>query len=212
MHTSALFGYLAYLSYVAQMAEEQLRRFIQSYISVSSATLEHIVGHFEERSVAKNEVLLQAGKVSNEYFFLIEGFMRAFTHDPDGEEVTTYFFSPDHPVFEVSSLFLRQPSAETIQAITNCRGYYLSFPTTNQLFHSVPEFREFGRTMLVREFAAFKQRALSLINRSADERYADLMTTNPALFQHAQLKHIASYLGVTDSSLSRIRREYARRR
>jgi len=79
------------------------------------------------------------------------------------------------------------------------------------LFHSVPEFREFGRAMLVKEFVAFKQRTLLLINKTAEERYADLLNSNGEIFQFAQLKHIASYLGITDTSLSRIRKEYAKK-
>lgn len=77
------------------------------------------------------------------------------------------------------------------------------------MFHSVPEFREFGRAILVKEFVTYKQRTLSMINKSAEERYAQLIQTNKDIFQYAQLKHIASYLGITDTSLSRVRREFA---
>jgi CRP-like cAMP-binding protein len=80
------------------------------------------------------------------------------------------------------------------------------------LFHTYPEFREFGRAMLVKQYAAFKQRTLALINKSAEERYAQLINGNKEIFQYAQLKHIASYLGITDTSLSRIRREYSKKR
>ncbi|WP_431293338.1 hypothetical protein [Pedobacter sp. P26] len=79
------------------------------------------------------------------------------------------------------------------------------------LFHSVPEFREFARAMLVKEFVAYKQRTLSMINKSAEERYANLVATNNEVFRHAQLKHIASYLGITDTSLSRIRKEFVKK-
>ena len=106
---------------------------------------------------------------------------------------------------------MRTVSTEHIQALTDCQGYLITFEMVNKLFHAVPEFREFGRTMLVREYATFKQRTLALINKTAEERYADLIHSNKELFQHAQLKQIASYLGITDTSLSRIRREYARK-
>jgi ribosomal protein L10 len=79
------------------------------------------------------------------------------------------------------------------------------------LFHSIPEFREFGRAMLVKEFSMYKQRTLSLINQTAEERYKELISTGKEIFQYAQLKHIASYLGITDTSLSRIRREFSKK-
>lgn len=193
------------------MDKEPLIQFIQQYVPASRPTVEHIAAHFDEQHFAKNEYLLKAGKVSNDYYFLADGFMRAFTLDADGDEITTNFFGKNRAVFEVSSLFMRTESLESIQALTDTTGFLIHFDTLNTLFHALPEFREFGRAMLVKEFAAFKQRTLGLINKSAEERYAELMATNRELFQYAQLKQIASYLGITDTSLSRIRREAARK-
>jgi hypothetical protein len=65
--------------------------------------------------------------------------------------------------------------------------------------------------MLVRAFTAFKHRTLAMINKSAEERYAELIDSSPEVFQHAHLKHIASFLGITDTSLSRIRREFGKK-
>ncbi|GAB3740308.1 Crp/Fnr family transcriptional regulator [Spirosoma lituiforme] len=193
------------------MAKEALIAFIQSNIPVSGNALTTIIDHFEERTIKKNEFFLQEGKVSNDYFFLETGCMRAYTHDLHGNQVTTYFYTKYKYVFEVSSLFMRTVSTETIQALTDCSGYSITFETLNKLFHSSPEFREFGRMMLVKAFAAFKQRTLDLINKSAEERYLNLMSTDREIFQYAQIKHIASYLGITDTSLSRIRREFTKK-
>lgn len=194
------------------MEKELLINFIINHSPANIEVACAIADKFEERLFLKNEYFLRSGQVSNGYLFLAEGFMRSFTFNADENEVTTYFHSSNKAVFEVSSLFLRTVSTENIQALTDCRGYTLSFDKLNSLFHSTPEFREFGRAMLVKEFAAFKQRTLALINKSAEERYADLIETNKELFQYAQLKHIASYLGITDTSLSRIRREFAKKR
>ncbi|TAE21956.1 MAG: Crp/Fnr family transcriptional regulator [Cytophagales bacterium] len=193
------------------MEKEPLVRFMQQYVSASPETLAHMVAPFEERVFAKHDWLLKAGSVCNEYLFLSEGCLRAFTHDPDGNEVTTSFFTGPGVAFDASSFFMRTVSMENIQALTESRGFVATFDQINTLFHTIPEFREFGRSMLVREFALFKQRTLRLINQTAEERYTDLMNQKRAVFQHAQLKQIASYLGVTDSSLSRIRREFAHR-
>lgn len=196
-----------------QMDKQPLIDFIQRNIpniAVTKTGIETIANHFEEIDFAKNEYLLKQGKVSG-YFYLAEGFVRAFTFDTDGNETTTYFYTKDRVIFEAASFFLRSPSTENIQAITDCKAYGTTFEKLNLLFHTVPEFREFGRAMLVREFVAYKQRTLSMINKSAEERYANLMATNSEIFQYAQLKHIASYLGITDTSLSRIRREFTKK-
>ena len=193
------------------MDKESLIQFIQQNSPASRPVVDAIVSEFEECRFAKNEYLVREGKVSDSYLYLTDGCMRAFTLDTNGNEVTTNFFLKNRVVFEVSSFFMRIPSTENIQAIAACAGFIVTFEKVNRLFHALPEFREFGRTMLVKEFAAFKHRTLALINKSAEERYADLITTNKDVFQYAQLKQIASYLGVTDTSLSRIRREYARK-
>jgi CRP-like cAMP-binding protein len=137
--------------------------------------------------------------------------MRGFAHDTDGNEVTTSFFSANQVVFEVSSFFNRVPSKENIQAIEDCYGWFITYDQLNHLFHSLPEFRDFGRSILVKGFAALKARMLSMITETAEERYDALIKSNPEIFQHAALKHIASYLGITDTSLSRIRKEYSKK-
>lgn len=179
-------------------------------ITVTKHGLDIIAGNFEQIEFSKNEYLLKQGKVSG-YSYLAKGFVRAFTFDTNGNEITTYFYSKDHVLFEAASFFLRLPSTENMQAITDCSVFATSFEKLNMLFHAVPEFREFGRAMLVKEFVAYKQRTLSIINKSAEERYANLMDTNKEIFRFAQLKHIASYLGMTDTSLSRIRKEFTKK-
>ncbi|MFP5041701.1 Crp/Fnr family transcriptional regulator [Parasediminibacterium sp. JCM 36343] len=192
------------------MDKELLTTFIQNHIPASRETLLKIAAQFEEKDFSKNDYFLKEGKISN-YLFLAEGFMRAFTFDTNGNEVTTYFYQKNRVVFEASSFFMRTISTENIQAVTDCKGYFTNFEKLNILFHSTPEFREFGRLMLVKEFAAYKQRTLAMINKSAEERYADLINSNKEIFQYAQLKHIASYLGMTDTSLSRIRKEFSKK-
>ncbi|KAA9037149.1 Crp/Fnr family transcriptional regulator [Ginsengibacter hankyongi] len=179
-------------------------------IMVSQKALEKIVDHFEERILGKNDYLLKAGRNSS-YFYLADGFMRAFTYDFHGNEVTTYFYPKDRVVFEIASLILDIPSTEYIEAITECKGYLASCESINKLFHAMPEFREFSRMMMVREFVAYKERTLSMINKSAEERYRELLRNNMEVLQHAQMKHIASYLGITDTSLSRIRRNFLKK-
>lgn len=193
------------------MNKEPLINFIQNNLPTTRKTLLEIAEHFEERTFTKNDFFLKEGHTSNEYMFLLEGFMRAFTFDTNGNEVTTYFYPKNRVVFEASSFFMRTISTENIQAVTDCKGYVITFEKLNMLFHSVPEFREFGRAMLVKEFSAYKQRTLAMINKSAEERYANLISTNKEIFQNAQLKHIASFLGMTDTSLSRIRKEFTKK-
>ena len=135
--------------------------------------------------------------------------MRNFTFDSKGQEITTSFYKSGRVIFDPSSFFASKPSNENIQALTDCVGYYSTFEKLNTLFHSTSEFREFARAMIIKEFVIFKNESIQKINKTAEERYIQLIEENRDIFQVTQLKHIASYLGITDTSLSRIRKEFS---
>jgi CRP-like cAMP-binding protein len=185
--------------------------FIQAAQPMVPERCAEIVQRFAPVQLPKGGFFLNEGKIADEYLFLTEGWMRAYTHDTDGDEVTTAFYSLGQVVFDVDSFFNRTPSKENIVALSDCSGFALTFAELNDLFHAFPEFREFGRRVLVRGFAALKQRMLAMINTTAETRYAALLRREPMIFQHVPLKHIATYLGVTDTSLSRIRKEFVKR-
>jgi CRP-like cAMP-binding protein len=193
------------------MGSQQLIQFFKSSNLISQQTAEEIAVMFVPKEINRNEFLFKEGRVCNEYFFLEQGFIRAFAHDTEGNDVTTHFYSGNQVVFEVSSFFNRTVSKENFQAVIDCSGYYITYEQLNNIFHSLPEFREFGRAILVRGFSSLKTRTLSMITETAEQRYDALLKTHPEIFQHAALKHIASYLGITDTSLSRIRKEYAKK-
>ncbi len=193
------------------MNNQKLIEFFHSTNLVSLAKANEIANAFVPKEISKNNFLLKEGRISDEYFFLENGFIRAFAHDINGNEVTTNFYSSNQFVFEVSSFFNRSKAKENFQATEDCDGWCINYEQLNNLFHSLPEFRDFGRAMLVKGFASLKMRMLSVITETAEQRYQTLLKTNSEIFQHTALKHIASYLGITDTSLSRIRKEYQKK-
>src|ERR1700744_2600736 len=191
------------------MSKQPLIDFFQKSSDMSLHTIINLTNHFEEQRFLKNEFFLREGKVSD-LLYLAEGLMRAYTFNLKGNEITTNFFAKGRQVFDHASFFLQAPSEENIRAVTDCVGYSITFEKMNSIFHSIPKFREYGRRMLVKELVSYKKRTLSVINKSAEQRYEDLIKDDKEIFQSAQLKHVASYLGVTSSSLSRIRREFSK--
>jgi CRP-like cAMP-binding protein len=190
------------------MEKAGLRDFILSHssaIPMDQDLLSVICDQFDKQIIQKGEFLLRQGRISN-YYFLEKGCLRVFTYDPMGNEVTTYFYSGPRMVFDAASYFQRIPSAENIQAMSDCIVYGTSFEKLNTLFHSIAGFREFGRMIIVKEFAAYKQRTLSMISMPPEDRYLQLIQTNQDIFQFAHLSHIASYLGISERTLNRIRR------
>ena len=185
-----------------------LVNFLKYIQPMSNTVAEEIAGHFEPISYIKNDTLLSAGNICDELLIFETGILRSYTLDVDGNEVSTNFFTSPSMAFDIASFFKRTKSLQTIHALTNCSGWKVSFQKVQMLFHSIPEFREFGRANLVNCYALLQERTLTMINLTAEQRYEDLIKTQPEIFQHSPLKFIASYLGVTDSSLNRIRKEF----
>lgn len=185
-----------------------LVKFIQHTIPLENKTAAAIAKNFHSKEFKRGEHFLKECKVNNDYLFLQSGFMRSYLCNTEGKEVTISFYSPNQVVFEYASFFQRIPSQENIEVLADSQGWMLTFEQLNTLFHTIPEFREFGRAILVKGLIALKTRTLSMINKTAEQRYETLLTSNPEIFQYAPLKYIASYLGITDTSLSRIRKEF----
>ena len=187
-------------------SRESLTNFILGVVEISKNDAQEIAASFKPIELKKKEFLLRENQVSDDYLYLESGVMRTFLHDLNGEEITIDFFNADNIVFEITSFFNRVTSEANIQAITACTGYRISYEELNTLFHNKPAFRDFGRAILVKKFIASQKRNYGMINRTAKERYQDLLITKPQILQFAPLKYIASYLGVTDSTLSRLRK------
>lgn len=169
--------------------------------------LEEIFQAHEKVSFQKGDFILQEGKIADEYYIMEKGLARSFVNDFSGNEVTTHFFVENEIVIEVSSLFQRIPSQENIVCITDCECLRFSFDQFQELFHKIPNLREWGRAWMSQELFVYKQRSVEMFTLSATSRYLKLLEQKPQVVQFAPLKQIASYLGVTDTSLSRIRKE-----
>lgn len=184
-----------------------LINFIKQIIPIDESEAEKIANTFHFTKIEKNSLFLKENKISDDYFYLQKGLMRSFLYDLEGNEITTDIFTENNIVFEITSFFNRVKSEANIQAITDCIGYRISYEELNSLFHDKPAFRDFGRAILVKEFIASKKRNYAMINQTAEQRYTHLLTLRPEIFKYVPLKYIASFLGVTDSTLSRIRKK-----
>lgn len=169
--------------------------------------LEEIFQAHKKVNFRKGDLILKEGKTANEYYILEKGLARSFVTDFNGNEVTTHFFTDNEIVIEVSSLFQRIPTQENIVCITDCECWKLNFDEFQELFHKIPNLREWGRAWMSQQLFVYKQRSVEMFTLSATRRYLNLLEQKPQVVRWAPLKQIASYLGVTDTSLSRIRKE-----
>lgn len=169
--------------------------------------LEKLAESHSKTNFSKGDLVLKKGQISNEYYLIEAGLFRSFVFDYSGREITTNFFGEKEILIEALSLFQRIASKEYIEALTDAVVWKIDFQKFQDLYHSIDAFDEWGRSWMSNELFDCKQRSVEMLTLSATERYLKLMEQRPDIFSQAPLKHIASFLGVTDSSLSRIRKE-----
>lgn len=182
-------------------------KYIYQHPDLTENDLEVISKTHTAVSFRKGEFLLKEGETADCYWLLEKGIIRAFVHDYDNNEITTEFFVENEIVIVPSSVFQQVPSQENLQAATDCRLLKIKHEDFQELYHDLKGVREWGRMWFSQQVFSMKQRSLEMVMKSATERYLNLMKEKPHIIKNAPLKQIASYLGITDTSLSRIRKE-----
>lgn len=188
----------------------QKDHFLKNIFSSNAFTedeIGRIIPKFKQINFSKNDYLLSEGTTENYYWFLEKGYCRSYVNDTKGNDITTNFYGQGDIAIDWSSFFLRSPTRENIQALTDCNCWQLDFETFQQLFHSIEAFREQGRKTLVGSYFELKNQSVSFIADEAKERYLRLLKEKPHIVKNVSLQHIATYLGITKFSLSRIRKE-----
>jgi len=192
------------------MNPSSILKSIYQHPQLNSAACAKIIAAHKTVHFEKREAILKEGQQSNAYYCMESGLARAFAVNSAGKDITTGFFSSGNVVIEVASLFLRVPTEENIEAVTACVCWKINFRDFEALFEKIPGFAEWGRTWMSNSLLENKLRSLHMITDSAKDRYLRLQKEQPLIIQQAPLKQIATYLGVTDTSLSRIRNEVAK--
>lgn len=177
---------------------------INSIYPLSSDFNDYLTLILKERSFRKKEFLLKAGHVCRTIWFIRKGCVRCFYNEGDSE-VCSWFMMEGHWVISVDSFFKQKPSYESIQALEDCNVYSMEYDQLQYLYKRYPEFNVIGRILTERYYALSEERLYSLRMKSAAERYNFLTNHYGEIVQRIPLKYIASYLGISEETLSRIR-------
>jgi CRP-like cAMP-binding protein len=179
--------------------------------------IEKVVGRIEESSfdllleitseieVSKNDFFLKQGKICNHLWFLKNGAVKAF-EIVNGENRITHFFTEECFFTNYMSVLTKQPSELFFQATENCQVTQINYTNLEDLYNRDHRIEHIGRIMAEMQFIAEYTRRKQLLNMDALERYEYLEKNQPETFSRFSLKDIASYLGITPVSLSRLRK------
>ncbi|SNR17215.1 putative transcriptional regulator, Crp/Fnr family [Tenacibaculum jejuense] len=165
-----------------------------------------IASFFEMETLNKGDLIIREGKTSKKSYFLESGIIRCYIIDLNGEEVTTRFYSAPDFLNDYLSFFKQKPSEENYEVLLDCKAWSINLENVQYCFHNIPEFREWGRMLLTLNYVKMHKHMISFHKHTAQERYENLLKNHPEIIQNIPLKIIASYLGITKYSLSRIRK------
>lgn len=156
----------------------------------------------------KNECILQENTIENYIYRLISGSTALLITHKNGDDVIckNFFFRKDSFFSSYASFLTRKPSAYSIIALENTLLERISYDDLHFAYNLSIEHQKNGRLIAERLFIEESERTSSLILKTAEERYLEILEENPDVLQHIPLKYLSSYLGITPYSLSRIRK------
>jgi CRP-like cAMP-binding protein len=188
------------------MMFEILGNYLRSRIEVSDDQMREVEALCIAHHGKKGDVVLKAGDVCHSTFFIVKGCLRSFVLDKKNKPHVIEFAPENHWLTERISFMTGEPAAFFIDAIEDTE--YISVPDTffAKLPAIVPNAEKFNRELLIDSIKSFRKRLISLLSESGEDRYLAFIESYPSLALRVPQKMIASYLGITPESLSRIRK------
>jgi len=174
-------------------------------VHFTKSEMEIFVSLFSEKQLKKNEYFAIEGEYSTKLAFLTKGVMRAFYRNSEGNEYNKTFFTSLNFVGAYSSLVTGHKNLINIQCLTNCTFLVADFGAITKLYDEYPKIERLARKLAENKFAIKEKREIELVTLDASERYIIFQEEHPDLENLIPQYHIASYLGVTATQLSRIR-------
>ena len=156
-------------------------------------------------SLSRDDVLLEQGAISNDIYFVAEGILRA-SCDVEGKEVTRWFCFEDDFATAYFSFVYRQPSEDKITAVTDTEIFSISHRALEALTVKDPVWIDLNRHLVEHYYTILLDRVMSFQTCSTAERYSALLAERPDIEDQVPLGHLASYLGMSQETLSRLRK------
>ncbi len=186
---------------------ESFKLFLNSITPISDKEFENYSQYFTNRSLPKNTYFVVQGKICQEIAFIKKGTLRTYYINEKSEEVTSCFCQENNLTTSYKSFVSQQPSELSIQTIEDSELLVIDYSDLKHLYQQSVIWLNIGRIIAERQYLVMEQYASVLCNESAKEKYLRLLKEQPSIVNKASINDIASYLGITRRTLSRIRKE-----
>jgi len=181
-----------------------LLQHLKKFYLLSNAAQSALQDHFENITLSRNEFLVREGKVCRHLYYLQKGALRGF-YNVDGKEITHWFGFENDFVTSFYSFTTQQPAVENIQLLENSVLWAISKESITSLFKEYHEIETLVRIAYEKYYVRLEERYVNAQFKTAAELYEDLLNNTPHIIERAPLGHVASYLGISQETLSRIR-------
>jgi len=190
---------------------KELRTYLDRLHPIPETAWDKLKALFKEQRLQKGEYFIRQGQTAKDIGFLREGIIRAFYANARGQEYNKHFFI--HPCFTggYASLITGQPNQINQEALTDCSLLVANYEAFKALYQEHPAIERAARVLAEQFFVQKEQREIDIVLLDADERYRIFQKEFSGLENAIPQYHIASYLGITPTQLSRIRRKLAGR-
>ncbi|MBO9633369.1 MAG: Crp/Fnr family transcriptional regulator [Chitinophagaceae bacterium] len=183
---------------------QQLIDFLQSLHTINDEIVDYFRKHVTEKKVTRGKLLLTAGEVCENHYFIKKGLVRGFIIE-DGKEITTWICREGEVITSIVNLLNMDAMGENMKTLENSELIVLPTSHIQYLYDHYPEFNIVGRKLLERYYYDAQQRAIICRIPNASKRYEHFINTRPELVNRVPGKYIASFLNMTEETLSRVR-------
>lgn len=182
----------------------ELQKYITSYFGITNQNMDKITSLFTESELKKGEFFTKSGQYCEKLSFVRSGFFRVFANAND-KEVTQWISAKGYFITDLYSFTFKQRAKWNIQALTDCELYTIDKENYALLNNLVPNWAEMEKQFIAGCFIQLEDRVFSHLSLSAEERYDKLFENNKELFNQVPLQYLASMLGMSPETFSRIR-------
>lgn len=184
---------------------DELIKYFEKYVELDNKETNFLQENLEIRKVKKNDLLLVEGDISREFYFVLEGCIRLF-YNKDIVEKTAFFYVEKQFVSSYESFVRQIPAKHNFQAIEDSTLVVIEHDIAFKIVELFPKFEFLARIMMEEELIIYQDIIHSFITLTAEERYLKMLRSNSPVIQRVPQHQLATYLGVTAETLSRIRK------